>query len=61
MQKNQSQPSASVQLMNNQPEVKIFISHSSADAAVAESVAELFRAALNLRAEEIRCTRSLTA
>ncbi|HXQ35882.1 MAG TPA: toll/interleukin-1 receptor domain-containing protein [Anaerolineales bacterium] len=36
--------------------VKIFISHSSEDAAIAESLADLFHTALHLSKTEIRCT-----
>ncbi|MGE0591886.1 MAG: toll/interleukin-1 receptor domain-containing protein [Vicinamibacterales bacterium] len=36
--------------------IRLFISHSSADKAVAERLIELLRDALSLRAEEIRCT-----
>ncbi len=36
--------------------LKLFISHSSNDADVAEAIIDLLRAALNLSAEEIRCT-----
>ena len=36
--------------------IKLFISHSSKDEVVAEQFVELLRAALHLRADEIRCT-----
>lgn len=36
--------------------MEIFISHSSKDADIAEAMIDLLRAALNLSAEEIRCT-----
>ena len=36
--------------------VKIFISHSSEDSAIAESLADLFHTALHLSKTEIRCT-----
>ena len=36
--------------------MKAFISHSSSDAAIAEALVELLRAALTLPAKEIRCT-----
>lgn len=36
--------------------MKVFISHSSADKAVAEAFAHLLRAAINLSAKDIRCT-----
>lgn len=36
--------------------MKLFISHSSADAALVKDLAELVRAALRLSADEIRCT-----
>lgn len=36
--------------------IKLFISHSSEDAALAEAVATLMRSALNLPASAIRCT-----
>jgi hypothetical protein len=36
--------------------IKIFISHSSNDAQIAELLIDLFRAALNIPAHEIRCT-----
>ena len=36
--------------------IKIFISHSSRDVALAKPVIDLLRLALNLSAEEIRCT-----
>ena len=36
--------------------IKIFISHSNHDSAIAKSLAELFRNAMNLTKSEIRCT-----
>ena len=36
--------------------LKLFVSHSTADAPLAEALVELFRSALNLPAEAIRCT-----
>lgn len=36
--------------------IKIFISHSSEDSGIAESLADLFHTALNLSKTEIRCT-----
>jgi hypothetical protein len=36
--------------------IDVFISHSSQDTALAEQLVELLRSALNLRAEQIRCT-----
>lgn len=36
--------------------MKVFVSHSSADAAVAEALVELIRSALNVSAKDIRCT-----
>jgi hypothetical protein len=36
--------------------IKVFISHSSKDAEVAEKLIQLIRAALNLKVEDIRCT-----
>ena len=36
--------------------IKLFVSHSTADAPLAEALVELFRSALNLPAKAIRCT-----
>ena len=36
--------------------VKVFVSHSNQDVELATAVVDLLRAALNLRAEQIRCT-----
>ncbi|AIY41983.1 ATPase involved in DNA repair [Collimonas arenae] len=36
--------------------MKIFISHSNADATIAEALVELIRASLNLSSKDIRCT-----
>lgn len=36
--------------------IQVFLSHSASDAALAQSVADFLRAALNLAAGEIRCT-----
>ncbi len=36
--------------------MKVFISHSSSDTAVAEALVELIHSALNIRAKDIRCT-----
>lgn len=38
------------------PSMKIFISHSSVDKAVAEAFVQLLRAALNVGSKDIRCT-----
>jgi hypothetical protein len=38
------------------PKLDIFISHSSRDARIAEALVNLLRAALNIRADKIRCT-----
>lgn len=38
------------------PEIKIFISHSSADRDIAERLVELFRTSLNLPSDKILCT-----
>lgn len=39
-----------------QPELKLFVSHSSKDIGIVKPLVELLRLALNLRAEDIRCT-----
>lgn len=36
--------------------IAVFVSHSSQDSALAEQLVDLLRAALNIRASEIRCT-----
>src|SRR5262249_16126780 len=43
-------------MTGRKPMVDVFISHSSQDTAVAARLADLLRSALNLRAEQIRCT-----
>ena len=36
--------------------IKVFISHASEDASIAEGIVDLLRSALNLRSDAIRCT-----
>jgi hypothetical protein len=51
-----AKPAAQDSQDSGKPSLKLFISHSSADADVAEALIEMLRSALGLAAHEIRCT-----